>query len=407
MSLLRLNAFHILTPIVLLAPPLALAAGLAMTPLLILAVVLAAQPLYSHRALIHSVRSPLIGLPLCWMLLSALWAVDVADALNLWWRLAFIFLSGAMLAEVSGLKSFTPQHSVERMAVIGIAIACALAAIAGIGHGVLIRPVLAMFGHEFLGHELNRGATVMAVLVWPAALAAWQMNHRKLAYALPVIVLAVLLPLESLSAVVGLSAAIAVAALALGLRERALRWIGVAVLLGILVTPFILYFGIDTVQMSDATERKIPATALHRIYIWEFASHKAAEHPVLGWGLDSSPSIPGHEQEYIPGSGLKLLPLHPHNSILQLWLELGAVGVLLFTGFVGTLLHRATAAPLALQEKTCAVAMLVTYLVVGLTAYGVWQEWWVATGFMAAALMRYLITPAEVAHMQYLARKTL
>jgi hypothetical protein len=53
-------------------------------------------------------------------------------------------------------------------------------------------------------------------------------------------------------------------------------------------------------------------SALHRFYIWEFAAHRIAERPIVGWGLNSSRAIPGSDQ-LAPGGGI-LLGLHPHNG---------------------------------------------------------------------------------------------
>jgi O-antigen ligase len=140
----------------------------------------------------------------------------------------------------------------------------------------------------------------------------------------------------------GDSAKIAVlAGLAAGLAgqflPRLTRWglAAVAVLL-VLGLPWI----IQAVLPLDAGH--LVESAAHRLLIWDFVSERIAERPLLGWGMDSSRAVPGGtghpDAAMLAAFGLaaksdwfsyaQLLPLHPHNLALQVWLELGAVGAL-------------------------------------------------------------------------------
>src|SRR6202043_2906705 len=78
------------------------------------------------------------------------------------------------------------------------------------------------------------------------------------------------------------------------------------------------------VQTAD----QIKLSAGHRLLIWSFVGSRIAERPLVGWGLDSSRAIPGGKDPIRPGEDW--LPLHPHNAALQLLLELGAPGAVLF-----------------------------------------------------------------------------
>jgi O-antigen ligase len=133
----------------------------------------------------------------------------------------------------------------------------------------------------------------------------------------------------------------------------------------------------------------------HRLTIWRFAGERILEHPLLGWGMDASRHIGNHgegvavtllnrttgEHELVYEA---MLPLHPHNGILQIWLELGAVGAVLFLASVLSVigLIRAISQPFVRTAGCCAFAGA---LVIFCVSYGAWQIWWLAAMWLAAA----------------------
>src|SRR5205814_7090354 len=78
------------------------------------------------------------------------------------------------------------------------------------------------------------------------------------------------------------------------------------------------------------------ASAAHRLEIWGFVAERVRQRPVTGWGLDAARRLPGgttpvvihHCDETGRPNGIALshqpLPLHPHNAVLQVGLELPA-----------------------------------------------------------------------------------
>jgi O-antigen ligase len=115
----------------------------------------------------------------------------------------------------------------------------------------------------------------------------------------------------------------------------------------------------------------------HRLLIWSFAGDRIAERPLTGWGLDASRAIPGGDDPIRPGE--PWMPLHPHNAALQVWLELGAPGAVLFAllaAFAWGVLARAEWPPLFAAG---AGGSLTIAFVGCFGTYGMWQEWWLGT----------------------------
>jgi len=110
-----------------------------------------------------------------------------------------------------------------------------------------------------------------------------------------------------------------------------------------------------------------------RLDIWSFAAAKIVENPWRGYGLDASRTF---------GAAISL---HTHDAALQVWLELGVVGAVLAAVFwigVWSLIEG-----LARRDRTAAAAAAATavaYLTIGGLSFGVWQEWWLGLGALAA-----------------------
>jgi exopolysaccharide production protein ExoQ len=121
-------------------------------------------------------------------------------------------------------------------------------------------------------------------------------------------------------------------------------------------------------------------SARHRLEIWWFTGSHIADRPVLGWGLDSSRAIPGGSDP--TPEGPPWLPLHPHNGALQIWLELGLPGALLFAGFVAWLWLSLARISWPRLFAAAAGGSLFAAQIIGLAAYGVWEEWWIGTQFL-------------------------
>jgi O-antigen ligase len=78
--------------------------------------------------------------------------------------------------------------------------------------------------------------------------------------------------------------------------------------------------------------------------------------------------------------------LHPHNSYLQIWVELGLAGALIACMLAILVLRRINQSPIENQPLYFGVfAGIVSLLATG---YGLWQSWHLGLIFAAAALCR-------------------
>ena len=145
----------------------------------------------------------------------------------------------------------------------------------------------------------------------------------------------------------------------------------------------------------DMTAPDINTSILSRIEIWNQAAERVTERPLLGWGLDTAPVLPNRgEVSDIPAYhalGAKISHLHPHNGPLQIWFEMGGIGiaalcalfVLFYTRIENTL-------SLAAQRYGCFMWPIV--FLYTLSIWGIWQSWFICSlcfaGLMTGAGMK-------------------
>jgi O-antigen ligase len=125
---------------------------------------------------------------------------------------------------------------------------------------------------------------------------------------------------------------------------------------------------------------------LHRTMIWSYTSEKIKENIFFGKGLYSSRKLGetdtiklvdktrDNETILYPS-----IPLHPHNNVLQIWLELGLVGIFLFLS-LHLYLWAFLCKKLNLNNIRDIIIALPFFsvLIVNQISFGAFQTWWLA-----------------------------
>ena len=129
---------------------------------------------------------------------------------------------------------------------------------------------------------------------------------------------------------------------------------------------------------------KLEEKIIHRRVIWSFSKQKIFERPLFGYGIFSSRDI-GDQYKIIDNVNqiLPAIPLHPHNNILQIWLELGVVGIILFYIFICIFINKIyKIKKINRQFAAFSLASLFQIFLIGQFSYGFWQIWWISTIFI-------------------------
>jgi exopolysaccharide production protein ExoQ len=342
-----------------------------------------------------------------WAALSNLWSIEPS------WRGVAILAGGC----ASGLllircAAASEPRALGRWLVIGMSIGLFIYAFEAISGNWLTR-----FAHQLTWRDiiddlagginthayLINGTAILSLLVWPIVSLLVQRSRRLLALAS---LIAVVLAVGRFGSDAGLIA-IVVGALAWEITARLGRPVIriVAVLFAILVLAMPLAAHrllVETdLERLALDSRQMPSSAVVRLFIWKFTTERIAERPLLGWGFDTARHIPGGDdaiQTRTP-DGQRLinditLPLHPHNQVLQIWLELGAFGAMIVAIAGAALIWRIGSQPPPIRNG--ALALVTTIFVYDLASFGVWQSWWIAAVFIAIAIQCAITAPREI-----------
>jgi O-antigen ligase len=318
-----------------------------------------------------AVPAGLVGGLLVCGCVSALWSIDPLRSLDMTARLAGLFAAGLALAVAA--DSVSAPRRLSAFVLGGFVLAIAMAAVDLATHGALSKP----FSDRFYQPAwLNQASVAFAILLLPASAALLVRGHKGAALLLALAAGAIICALAGTAAKVALAAGLPMALFCYWRRAGAARTAALGAILVIVTAPLTfarLERGSDLVETADA----IKLSAGHRLLIWSFVGDRIDEHPLAGWGLDSSRAIPGGGDPIRPGE--TWLPLHPHNAALQLWLELGVPGAVMFALLIGSAWLALAAAEWPRLFAAAAAGSLATGFVATFATYGIWEEWWQGT----------------------------
>lgn len=405
---------HFLWIVVFLLPPLAIFASKGTV------IVFAVLALLSLVSLLRSHGwpqfSPILSVALAVFLAlsvaSALWAVNAHETLSRALQVAGIGIGALFL--LGRAKDINPQDAARLEMALALGLACALgflvfesvtqAWLTRFFHGLLGAPPEEVRGRIDFNTFLKNGCVTLALLM-PIALHILQKRYGK------ILALGGFCAALTALLIVPIPSGAALCALFIGCFLMLLakwRMQFVALCLSAVFASAIAFLPWGIAHMPPPqnylhVEPRLADHMVPRLVIWRFTGGKILERPFLGWGLDSARSLPGAE-DLVPvtltlSSGetynmgeLPSLPLHPHNLILQVWLELGGAGALILMGFSLALIRHCSRDNILgpIKLGTLAAAFTVANL-----AFGAWQSWWLATLALIAALLTALLRAAR------------
>jgi O-antigen ligase len=342
--------------------------------------------------------------------LSALWSIGPAGSIVAAAKLAGWALAAAVLFGLWPAMAERDADLAGRALLAGLAAALILLAV-DLGADLAVLKLIqrqGRVGATLYAFALNRGATVIALLLCPAVALCLARGRPIFAGALGVAALAVLSASSSATAILAAVVGLTTFALAWWGGRTASRILVGAMALWLIAAPLMLGLGAQAAWAHRLAAKLEPAD-VHRLLIWEFTIDRIAERPALGWGLDSARHIPGGTEnlndrvagrfdgpdyDYLKrvfaNNVFQAMPLHPHSAALQIWLELGAAGALLAAALAWLGLGAAARAPSRLGRASLFGTAAASFVVANLS-YGAWQSWWLAALILALAINLALV----------------
>jgi O-antigen ligase len=132
----------------------------------------------------------------------------------------------------------------------------------------------------------------------------------------------------------------------------------------------------------------LPASARHRVIIWNFTAEKLFDSPWFGIGANMTyvlgPELDRQTPKSSDGALGRTLSIHSHNIYLQTWFELGLFGAALLT-LVGLSILSAIRGLIPLVQPY-AYATFASAAAMAAASYGMWQMWFMASFGLTAVL---------------------
>jgi O-antigen ligase len=226
-----------------------------------------------------------------------------------------------------------------------------------------------------LGRNVTRGSVVLLALTWAAAAALLDQPGKLWAGLAAAVVAAggvIALQFSQFANVVAFGAGLAAFALALIAPRLALSAVLCALVLWLFASPFV------TLQLFSDPQlwTNLPASWDARVGIWNYVCERILEQPWFGHGLDAA-------RTHAP-----LIPVHPHSASLQIWFEMGALGVLTTAALIIAAGRDLMCKFVDNRPAAAAAAGTIGALGIVLNvSYNLWAEWWLATLFLAAGVI--------------------
>lgn len=232
---------------------------------------------------------------------------------------------------------------------------------------------------------LGRGVTALAPALFPAGAIAAMLRGRAIGMAVVAIGLFAALSNDVAANVSAVGIGVAAAGLALISPQRALVLSGWGLIVLLFLSPAMALLPVE--QIFDRFGGDMPPSWLHRIAVWQSVAAHIPEGLPFGYGADyariwkeTAPLID------VPGAPvqLSLMPTHPHNVFLQIWLELGLPGVLLIAAAVYFSMRVLAQANLPTVVIIGAIGALAAIAVSLMVEGSIWQVWRLAAMALAA-----------------------
>ncbi len=271
---------------------------------------------------------------LAYSLVSTIWAIKPSSSLNLWIRMLLFFIGTNALVYYAKTQCIN-KDLVFKSLIISLIISIILANIEIFTNGFISMHFKKPLNTDYIV-GLNRGSSILSIISWPIILYLFGKGRYKEAALLYVAILTTIVRLESLSSVMGLIAGLIISIIVKFGQRKALNIMAAIAVIAV----FIIAAGAKIMDAHQLVNKLpvIPGGASNmRLYIWDYAAEQAYKKPILGWGFNASRDYPVKKEDYVD-HGRSPLPLHPHNNVLQIWLELGIVGLFIFAAFLAAII---------------------------------------------------------------------
>lgn len=233
--------------------------------------------------------------------------------------------------------------------------------------------------------DLNRPAMVLGLLYFPVASHLNQfgsplMSQRIRQLLLLAVTMTCIILSDSNTTQIAMLAGLATYAASLLLPSLLIARLFFSVIAGLFIAvPFAFPLFDKGLSIIAPIWDETSSTA--RLEIWRAVVEKISLAPLHGYGFSAARYIDFGHQAANTVMPKDLHILHPHNVILQLWLEFGLAGALVI--LYGLWLGYKAVAMQEIKQQRVLLALATCLFAMSLTGYGLWQLWILTAAILA------------------------
>lgn len=374
------NLVHFFYFTILLSPILAMLSGLFMAPWITLIMVMMLYMVGMNLKNVRSEFSVIERTILVFAFLSCFWSVSPIDSVMGLGRMALVIILLHIINQKIHMLE-KPGIYFNKAIQASLFVAIIVFFIEKYTNGLIIGYIRSIFQpykeQNFHLFWLDRGVSFLSVFSWvPIYLHIREGNYIN-ALISYVAVLVALVFSDSDSAFLAYVCAGLAYLISYLYKGKFRKLISIFVLAYIVAMP--IFSKLQDPHYLAENPTKMPISYVHRLFIWKYAMNISADKFYLGFGIDTSGVIEPTESEMVIYDGIKMSPMprHPHNSVIQVMLELGAVGLILFAAYIWKMLDKfGNIARRDTVYGSSAYAIFINYFVIGLVSFSMWQSWW-------------------------------
>lgn len=345
--------------------------------------IMALMSFIQHRSIFNLPKNTMIicGLLVGMIGISCMWGINAADAIHQFPRWVLVFaLCLPLLSFAQNMP--LPTARLWIILVSAFTIACLLMIVSDLTNYYFQYMIK---GDGFEPTDFNKPIGVLTMIA-PALIAPYLViqNRRDkiIALGLVAILAALVIPSYAQSALLSFMIIGLCYVMPMG-SPVFWRLVRVTTIAGLLGLPFImtpLYHHVAEVLKQTDVMRQ--AASAERLEIWSAISERIIERPIVGWGYNAARVL---EMPIARVYFHDPIVAHPHNFVMQIWLETGAIGAVLAC-IIFTLLWRRIEQEKNLSVRRLYFTSLSSVIGFALVGWNMWQTWWMITLFIIGFL---------------------
>jgi O-antigen ligase len=337
--------------------------------------------------------------------MACLWSPDPAYSFSKWAKSVGLIFLGLTLIWASAKSRLTAEHLKKAsLLLIPVMLCCALFFLI---EYYFHYPVLTYFLKGDNGEIpngiknlflLNRSCVFVVLLSLPVSLIVWRSSLTKqtkyvflcLLYALLFVLTLVSESQTSFIALLLIGVGILYPSWKPVFQKMLITGIAVFICAAPLIPPVLYKAALDNNLAQDEQGWLYKASSIQRLEVWNFMSDKISDAPLFGHGVETARFF--YSDAVMPYMKTNHV-MHPHNFALQIWLEFGMAGVVLFLLMLYALCQKIIRNDDGIRRYYFAV--LISTLGVLSVGYSLWQAWQIGM-IMSIVAMSVMATKSSL-----------